>query len=133
MKFIQCYVLVMLALVSLVNGQGPLHWNTQALDTLNLALDRQTLNKNQAKNVVFFLGDGMGVSTVTAARILKGQLDGNTGEEHVLSWENFPMQLCQREKNWSEEPERIKFSNVLEQLASFNLSRARALRARIGN
>ncbi|XP_071840260.1 alkaline phosphatase-like isoform X2 [Apostichopus japonicus] len=54
------------------------------------ALDRQELNKNIAKNVVFFLGDGMGVSTVTAARILKGQLEGNTGEEYFLSWENFP-------------------------------------------
>ena len=40
--------------------------------------------------MVFFVGDGMGISTVTAARILKGQLAGMPGEETVLAWENFP-------------------------------------------
>lgn len=43
-----------------------------------------------AKNVIIFLGDGMGVSTVTGGRILKGQLQNKTGEETVLSWEKFP-------------------------------------------
>ena len=33
----------------------------------------------KAKNVILFLGDGMGVSTVTAARILQGQLQKKTG------------------------------------------------------
>ena len=37
-----------------------------------------------AKNVILFVGDGMGVSTVTAARILEGQLNGNYGEENEL-------------------------------------------------
>ncbi|XP_060084027.1 alkaline phosphatase, tissue-nonspecific isozyme-like [Ylistrum balloti] len=32
----------------------------------------------------------MGVSTVTAARILRGQLQGHTGEETVLEFEKFP-------------------------------------------
>lgn len=36
------------------------------------------------------VGDGMGTSTVTAARILKGQLNGHTGEEAELSFETFP-------------------------------------------
>lgn len=44
-----------------------------------------------ARNVVLFLGDGMGVSTVTAARILAGQQAGKLGEEHRLSFENFPV------------------------------------------
>ena len=43
-----------------------------------------------SKNVILFIGDGMGVSTVTAARILAGQLEGNPGEEHELSFETFP-------------------------------------------
>ncbi len=43
-----------------------------------------------AKNVILFVGDGMGVSTVTAARILEGQLRGETGEENELFFENFP-------------------------------------------
>mgnify|MGYP000933799012 CR=1 FL=1 len=44
----------------------------------------------QAKNVIVFLGDGMSLTTVAAARILEGQRLGGTGEEHALSWERFP-------------------------------------------
>ena len=42
------------------------------------------------KNVILFLGDGMGVSTVTAARIFEGQSRGESGEENFLSFEEFP-------------------------------------------
>lgn len=42
-----------------------------------------------AKNVILFVGDGMGISTVTAARILEGQNQGDTGEENLLSFEEF--------------------------------------------
>ncbi|MDR6992019.1 alkaline phosphatase [Luteimonas sp. 3794] len=44
----------------------------------------------QAKNVIVFLGDGMSLTTVAAARILEGQRNGGSGEEHQLSWEHFP-------------------------------------------
>ncbi|WP_462156740.1 alkaline phosphatase [Pseudoalteromonas sp. GB56] len=44
----------------------------------------------KAKNVILFVGDGMGISTVTAARILAGQLEGKAGEEHQLSFEKMP-------------------------------------------
>ncbi|MEM7080533.1 MAG: alkaline phosphatase [Pseudomonadota bacterium] len=44
----------------------------------------------QATNVVLFLGDGMGISTVTAARIFAGQALGKTGEEHQLTFDQFP-------------------------------------------
>ncbi len=47
-------------------------------------------NKRRAKNVILFLGDGMGVSTITAARILDGQMRGMKGEENKLSFEKFP-------------------------------------------
>ncbi|NKI16241.1 alkaline phosphatase [Spongiibacter sp. KMU-166] len=43
-----------------------------------------------AKNVILFVGDGMGISTLTAARILEGQTLGGSGEEHNLSFETFP-------------------------------------------
>ncbi len=42
-----------------------------------------------AKNVILFVGDGMGMSTITAARILEGQLAGNKGEGNSLSFESF--------------------------------------------
>lgn len=43
-----------------------------------------------AKNTILFMGDGMSVTTITAARILEGQMKNQVGEENVLSWENFP-------------------------------------------
>ncbi len=43
-----------------------------------------------ARNVILFIGDGMGVSTITAARIYDGQTRGETGEENSLSFEGFP-------------------------------------------
>lgn len=43
-----------------------------------------------AKNLILFVGDGMGVSTITAARILDGQLKGKTGEENSLSFDTLP-------------------------------------------
>ncbi|NRB38030.1 MAG: alkaline phosphatase [Pseudomonadales bacterium] len=43
----------------------------------------------KAKNVILFVGDGMGISTVTAARILAGQKQGLQGEEYQLSFEKF--------------------------------------------
>ena len=43
-----------------------------------------------ARNVILFIGDGMGVSTVTAARIFDGQSLGLSGEEHSLIFETFP-------------------------------------------
>ncbi|WP_417765924.1 alkaline phosphatase [Spongiibacter tropicus] len=49
-----------------------------------------TANNSSAKNVILFVGDGMGTSTLTAARILQGQQNGQTGEENFLSFESFP-------------------------------------------
>jgi len=44
----------------------------------------------RARNLIVFLGDGMGLTTVTAARILEGQRRGAPGEEHALAFEEFP-------------------------------------------
>ena len=46
----------------------------------------------KAKNVVFFLGDGMGVSTLTTARVHKGQQRAGMvgGEQEKLVFEQFP-------------------------------------------
>lgn len=42
------------------------------------------------RNVILFLGDGMGVSTITAGRIYAGQQRGASGEEFALAFERFP-------------------------------------------
>jgi len=46
-------------------------------------------NLGVAKNVILFVGDGMGMATITATRIHKGQTMGNPGEEGYLTFEKF--------------------------------------------
>ncbi|NNE42094.1 MAG: alkaline phosphatase [Marinicaulis sp.] len=46
-------------------------------------------NAKHARNVILFIGDGMGVSTVTTMRIYAGQLEGMPGEEYILPFEAF--------------------------------------------
>ncbi|RJP35908.1 MAG: alkaline phosphatase [Phycisphaerales bacterium] len=45
---------------------------------------------DRAQSVILFVGDGMGVATVTAARIFEGQQRGERGEENSLSFETLP-------------------------------------------
>ena len=52
--------------------------------------DEKAGRPDVARNIVLFIGDGMGVSTVTAARIFDGQSLGLSGEEHSLAFESFP-------------------------------------------
>ncbi|KAK5872043.1 hypothetical protein PBY51_012778 [Eleginops maclovinus] len=70
--------------------KDPNFWNMWAQQTLKNALSLQSLNTNKAMNLILFLGDGMGIPTVTAARILKGQLNGQSGEETQLEMDKFP-------------------------------------------
>lgn len=56
-----------------------------------------------AKNVILFVGDGMGISTITAARILEGQLNGKPGEENRLSYENFPNLALSKTYSWDQQ------------------------------
>ncbi|KAL3186961.1 hypothetical protein MRX96_004765 [Rhipicephalus microplus] len=46
--------------------------------------------EGRANNVILFIGDGMGISTISAARVFKGQLTGTAGENSALSFEKFP-------------------------------------------
>lgn len=55
----------------------------------------ENLNTNKAKNIIIFVGDGMSLPTLTAARIYKAQkkvnFDGSiNGEESLLFFETFP-------------------------------------------
>ncbi|GAA3921256.1 alkaline phosphatase [Luteimonas lutimaris] len=53
----------------------------------------------KAKNVIVFLGDGMSLTTVAAARILDGQRKGGPGEGNRLAWETFPATALSRTYN----------------------------------
>ncbi|MEQ8515522.1 MAG: alkaline phosphatase, partial [Chromatocurvus sp.] len=56
----------------------------------HLAQRQRNGNVPRARNVILFVGDGMGISTITAARILDGQRKGMSGEGNSLSFEHFP-------------------------------------------
>lgn len=57
---------------------------------LSLVGAAQSAEPQKARNVILFVGDGMGVSTVTAARIYQGQLRGVDGASNRLTFERFP-------------------------------------------
>ena len=68
-------------------------WFRDAQSKLKQRVKRSPNSDVRAKNIIFFLGDGMGISTLTAARKLKNQRlnPSNIGmEEQSLSFENFP-------------------------------------------
>lgn len=69
--------------------KDPSFWNEQARAAIDEILHRPE-NRRRAKNVILFLGDGMGVSTVTAGRIRKGQTKGQLGEDFQSEMEQFP-------------------------------------------
>ncbi|MDJ0920364.1 MAG: alkaline phosphatase [Henriciella sp.] len=50
----------------------------------------------QAKNVILFVGNGMGISTITAARIYAGQKRGADGESYLLHMEKLPHSALSR-------------------------------------
>ncbi|XP_063825791.1 membrane-bound alkaline phosphatase-like isoform X1 [Ostrinia nubilalis] len=66
------------------------YWRKLASTTLKAKL-KETPNTNKAKNGILFIGDGMSITTVMAARTFAGQLDRGLGEENVLEFEKFPV------------------------------------------
>uniref|UniRef100_A0A480PVF7 Alkaline phosphatase n=1 Tax=Sus scrofa TaxID=9823 RepID=A0A480PVF7_PIG len=72
-----------------VEEEDPAFWNRQAAQALDVAKKLQPI-QTAAKNLILFLGDGMGVPTVTATRILKGQMNGKPGPETPLAMDRFP-------------------------------------------
>ncbi|XP_042903136.1 alkaline phosphatase [Parasteatoda tepidariorum] len=69
-------------------AQDRLHWYRQAKAQILKNMKDQD-NSAIAKNIILFIGDGMGLTTVTTARILRGQLKGLKGEEYELAFDKF--------------------------------------------
>lgn len=70
-------------------GESKNFWFEQGADAVATAANTAPI-QTRAKNVILFVGDGMGISTTTAARIFEGQTRGETGEENNLAWDTFP-------------------------------------------
>ncbi|KAG0726328.1 Alkaline phosphatase, tissue-nonspecific isozyme [Chionoecetes opilio] len=88
-----CLRVLLLLLVGTYSAESKLegrqHWWNVARNELSEALSMRD-NWGVAKNVIMFLGDGMGITANTAGRIFKGQQLGFNGEEGYLTWERFP-------------------------------------------
>lgn len=59
------------------------YWHNKAQSYLKAKIASEP-NTNKAKNIIFFIGDGMGISTVAATRMYMGK------EANSLSFEQFP-------------------------------------------
>ena len=91
MRLIACTMLTLGVLpLAAHSQQSPGDWFEEGRAVVERNLALRAAEGARAKNVILFVGDGMGVSTVTAARILDGQLRGETGEENELFFETFP-------------------------------------------
>ncbi|KAM6152772.1 LOW QUALITY PROTEIN: intestinal-type alkaline phosphatase-like [Erethizon dorsatum] len=81
-----------------VEEENPDFWNQKAAEALAAAKKLQPI-QTAARNLILFLGDGMGVPTVTATRILKGQMQGHPGPETPLAMDQFPYMALSKTYN----------------------------------
>lgn len=86
---------VLLALVfalvytNVLAGEDQQTWINDGKAALEAAKKLQP-NNHQAKNIILFIGDGMGISTITGSRIFEGQQRGVDGERNQLAFEKLP-------------------------------------------
>uniref|UniRef100_T1D3W2 Alkaline phosphatase n=1 Tax=Psorophora albipes TaxID=869069 RepID=T1D3W2_9DIPT len=76
------------------NSDDPTFWRRHAESHLKKVLEYESTHAGKngigaARNVIIFVGDGMGVASLSTGRIYKGQLAGRSGEEEVLSFDRF--------------------------------------------
>lgn len=67
------------------------YWYNQNYDLIKQKISNFNLKPEhlvRVRNVVFFVGDGMGLTTITASRTLKRQRSGNP--EDKLAFDDFP-------------------------------------------
>lgn len=65
------------------------NWNRMAQESVRKALNLKRLT-GRAKNLILFIGDGMGISTTAVARIYKAQEINKPVHEVKLAWEAMP-------------------------------------------
>jgi alkaline phosphatase len=87
--FLQIIVLVNCGVLQSPNPDDKQYWHDYNVKYLKKILSTQQPSK-VARNVILFVGDGMSFATIAAGRVLKGQLQGKSGEETELNFESFP-------------------------------------------
>ena len=76
-------------------GETPAWWFEAGARTAQRA-NAEAGAPARARNVIVFLGDGMGFTTVAAAHVFAGQRAGQDGESYRLSFERFPYTALSR-------------------------------------
>ena len=84
----------------------------------------------KAKNVILFVGDGMGVSTITAGRIFAGQQKGLDGESYRLTMETLPWSAFS--KTYSHDAQVADSASTATAMLSGVKTRSRTLGLRSG-
>ncbi|KAK6634580.1 hypothetical protein RUM43_011981 [Polyplax serrata] len=87
--FLSLFVVVSCQPLQDAGTEDKTFWRKVGSDTLDTILNRKE-ETGIAKNVIVFVGDGMGIPTVTMARIYQGQLNKMPGERNQLTFEKFP-------------------------------------------
>lgn len=77
-------------------------WHEQGRAAIEAAKATQPIIR-PAKNLILVIGDGMSVPTLTAGRIFEGQMRGESGEEHLLSFEEFPYTALSKTYNTNQQ------------------------------
>lgn len=78
------------------------YWRRDAVNTLKAKLQEKP-NINRAKNGILFIGDGMSLATIMAARTFSGQMEQSPGEDAVLDFEKFPVSGLARVSKYNKE------------------------------
>lgn len=73
-----------------VNKADVTYFSARGQQRLSEEQARQAIASGKAKNVILFVGDGFGISTLTAARIFDGQEQNKDGESNALYMESLP-------------------------------------------
>uniref|UniRef100_A0A914VVD9 Alkaline phosphatase n=1 Tax=Plectus sambesii TaxID=2011161 RepID=A0A914VVD9_9BILA len=71
--------------------ESPEYWFRLGEEELSRRQETVRNKREKAKNVILFIGDGMGLASVTAARIHRGQMEKRHNNQDPLSWEKFPI------------------------------------------
>ena len=87
---------IVVAAVAHPGGETPEWWFRNGAAAASRA---GASSSGNPRNVIVFLGDGMSITTIAAARILEGQRKGQSGEENRLSFEDFPYTALSRTYN----------------------------------
>jgi alkaline phosphatase len=76
----------------LPNAVTPIQANDSYYVSAHNAVAKRAAERGSghARNVILFIGDGMGIATITAARIYSGQAKGVDGESYRLAMEQLP-------------------------------------------